>query len=137
MNETIQQADYMFQWVHLKKQLSYTYFWPTIWQIPLITGYQMKLHELFHLWESRSGSHSFFPWFLLYSLWFRALWQKPWVQQAQRYRKILNNLIKISEKIEHEFKKWIKILLTGKIWLLSVFTFLCECFFWKSTSGTY
>lgn len=49
MNETIQQADYMLQWVHLKKQLSYTYFSSTIWKIPLIMGYQRKLHELFHL----------------------------------------------------------------------------------------
>lgn len=104
MNETIQQADYMLQWIHLKKQLSYTYFSSTVWKISLIMGYQRKLHELFHLWESRSGSHSFF----FHGFYFIhcGSGQSDRNLESSRHRgRILNNLIKISEKIEPELKK--------------------------------
>lgn len=105
MNETIQQADYLLQWVHLKEQLSYTCFSPTIRKIPLIMEYLRELLELFHLWKSRGGSH---PSFTMTSTLFTVVQgsltetSSPPGTEVEQGIKYSN---KSQRKIEHELKE--------------------------------
>jgi len=88
----------------LEKQLSYTYFSPTIWKIPLIMEYLRELLELFHLWESRGGSH---PSFTMASTLFTVVQgslketSSPAGTEVEQDIKYSN---KSQRKIEHELK---------------------------------
>lgn len=104
MNETIQQADYLLQWVHLKKQLSYTYFSPTVCKIPLTMEYLRELPELFHLWESRGGSHLSFAMASLFTV-IQGSLKETLSPAGTEIEKDIKYSNKSQRKIEHELKK--------------------------------